>query len=1436
MNKYFLQLIFLALVATFLGHGNAFAGRGDKTKSIHTPVGGSPVKIGEATSRDTIALDALATDQRDYSVRNRVSFGVDIHYPEYVPGPQLVQISVHVKRWDVHSNPMSDIDIKLDIAYFHTDTVHSRILSDYEFTDAYKMMFRIDTIWVDGSLTSTFPKNLFLQGDIFVERYSTLSISEMGINAIKFLDKDCDENKDGLRFAWKPHYGAEMYQLEFLHVSNYGTDGTTQNPADLQYDFGHNSTRIETSNTFYEIPLIFDRGWIAYRVRPVGVDINDPEHLIFGEWTTIAELGTVSSLNANCKIEITDAELHSRTVNWQYSASYAEQGKRKEAISYFDGTLRSRQAVTKINTEKNVIVAETFYDHQGRPAVNVMPVPVEFPSCEKDGEPVIKYYENFNQNDKGDPYDKINFDLDYDGNCQLSAGAMNIKNGASRYYSPDNPNQNLQQAYLPDAKGYPFVHTVYAPDNTGRVVSQGGVGPDFQIGTGKETRMVYSNPNQLELNRMFGSEVGYKEHYQKNLVIDANGQVSISYLDGDGKVIATALAGDPPTNLQAIAAPEAQALEVNLIAPDGSDQVIDHLANTITFSTSFSLSAPSDVVVDYDFVTFPMTDSCLTEICVDCVYDLELSVKNECGDNLLSADVQHKTIGNFQLDGTGNYVFHTHCTDSTAFSSQETVTLPIGKYVVSKKLSIREDALNAYLALTDSSECVLSYQDFLDAALQQVDSSACLIDCDNCLEQLGTLADFIGNGHGTSGDYYARVQECKELCQDRVSDCQMYLTMLQLDMSPGGQYAEYLNPSTATLDLTIPLSLFNTNNHLPNASASWRNPVLETATGTQNVYLDASGQRSKIYLSEDPANPGTYLPAPLNSSVVQYDALAGAYFVYPEQLLSVVDFIDNFEQSWGLSLVKYHPEYCYYQSCIQYENKHTETDAFSSSSFDNLLLNTNTFAQAQAYGFVTSGGLPSGWFEPTGSNPTDSIKPWDPFVFYSGDFEAGICTGLASQLSTKYSQFQYQFGQWYSMAEIAAYTARCGSAAPSMPSADCYNFGQLYNGVLDTTILNSEWSILKALYLSAKQRLQQELATCKAVAYCDAYNNCIGNAGYTPFPVFGAIQLSPTTKYYPFLDNSQPCSVFTSQFYRYKTKRFSDHDDALQETANSTAYELYLQTGQCPTAFTLQHLLNELAQNNHLTSVSFNLSSTSYLAALFQANNAYYNPGTMPSLTYTATTTSNTITANWNDGTSNLATLTLNKTGSQTWSQVTGLVNLYATGEHTFTAEATYLDVVNSTIQVFPVTGSLSYFKLDGCTFEQECTSNQLALDLTTVFNVLNMDGNLGLSTPVDLANYSSASIGSTISLASLYMQNASNSGTGLRIVTPVADVFRIYGSSAGSTDGLYIRFTTIPPTITSAITSFEPIKSTGNYSFEMIANQTIGYPATISGVMYQIH
>src|SRR5690554_5229042 len=157
--------------------------------------------------------------------------------------------------------------------------------------------------------------------------------------------------------------------------------------------------------------------------------------------------------------------------------------------------------------------------------------------------------------------------------------------------------------------------------------------------------------------------------------------------------------------------------------------------------------------------------------------------------------------------------------------------------------------------------------------MQNVDSTTCMITCENCIDELGTMQNFISTGQGSSNDYHLRVKECKMLCEEKVSDCEMYFNLMKIDFSPGGQYAEYLNSSSGALDLNNPLSIFNENNSFTNSTANWRNPILETPYGIQYIYVDDNGDRSRVSLTLDSINPNVFSPLPQNNNLVQYDSL-----------------------------------------------------------------------------------------------------------------------------------------------------------------------------------------------------------------------------------------------------------------------------------------------------------------------------------------------------------------------------------------------------------------------------------------------------------------------------------------------------------------------------------------------------------------------------------
>ena len=1436
---YMMRVLFIGIASLF--YYNAHAGIIEWTNRIHTPSGGTPVQISYPEAIDSVKADIPSGVYNDAQILNRISLGIDIHYPQYFGSAMDIEVQVRVERWDVSMTPLSDTTFWLKVFYSPSDTLQMIALNKTEFYNAYKLVFSVQDIKVNGVNESILPANIYVQGDIFIERYLELGSTPV-LSSFTKIDKDCNGVDDAIMISWTHLTGAEEYQLEWAYINDYSNSlAGVLPPNALEYDFKFNSTRIITSDNSYTISLVFDKGWLVYRLRSVGVLPSTPDQFVFGNWSE-PEKGVVSDINVLRKVPITGMERHEGTVNWQYAATYAEQGKKKEVVSYFDGTLRNRQTVTRINSDNNIIVGETIYDHQGRPTVTILPVPAADTVCgsHPDNGHSIHLYRNFNVNDSNKAYSATDFDIsDTSALCAVGAAEMKTSTGASNYYSSQNPNQLMEQGYVPDAQGYPFVQVEYTADNTGRIRRQGGVGPDFQIGSGRETRYLYGQPNQLELDRLFGSEVGYQSHYQKNVVVDAHGQASISYLDQQGRVIATALAGDHPENLLGIDSESESAveLEVDAFASGANQPGIDN--RSLVFSTELVVAYQSAHTFSYDFEITPVDMACLDTICVDCVYDLSIDLIDECGINLAPAALQNRLVGKFTATESG-YSFHSACVSPVngELDTTFTVSLAPGAYSLNKKLTVNQQALDSLVAIYLRSSCTMTLQDFENIALSNIDTSGCEVTCDNCFEQLGSLEDFIASGQGNSNDYYLRVEQCQKLCNGGSSHCEVMETLLRLDMSPGGQYGEYLNQTTGQIsESNFPLSIYNPSNLLPNSSAFWRSPVLITPQGQQNIYVDENGERSRIYLTEDPFNTGTWLPQPTNVILIKTEASTQQKYIYPEELLNLEDFVNLFQPSWARSLIVYHPEYCYYETCLIYQEPIELDDAFTSTSFDRLLQQTTTMLSAVDNGFVelntTSYDLLN-WFAPPGGDNTEDAVAWDPFVYYSSDFNSTICNGnYGTQLQNLCINYKYIDGAWRSMPEVAALTARCGTNYAASYPATCYNFGQTVIGVWDNEVLDEEWVILKSLYLSEKQKLQRKLADCRAIKECESYNGCIGNDEFNPFTLMGPFMFS-SSWVLPLLISQQPCKLTTYHLYLDKVRRFSDETDLPHQDANGVAYEVYLQTGQCPVEFAVQGLLSAMVQNNELTAPNVNLNSYPQLSAIFQANNNFNMPGTIPMIEHQGSVSGNVLTIDWVAVPSTpISTITMTLGGTASWADVTNIINVYVTGTYSFTAEAVITEI--DTVYIETIAGTITSGLATSCNFAPECSSNELAKKLTVLFNTLHLDNAVLSGSPVSINPYVSSTYGTFSGLTNLYIENAAAVGSNLHWQSVSGSVFKVFDPAGNPNDGLYVHFNAaITSGVLSTISHFGNMTSIGENSFKMEAFFTAGGSADVYGTLYR--
>jgi RHS repeat-associated protein len=683
-----------------------------------------------------------------------------------------------------------------------------------------------------------------------------------------------------LNLSWDRPCGTSEYDLEWLYVDDYDMDVNSNviytTESTLDYDFRRGATRITLSQNTYRLPMIYEHGYLLFRIRSASRGM-DGESRQLGAWTlgTINETGKVNTVSSTYKHFIETVQVHeSDKKNWQVIATYAEEGLRKDVVSYYDGTYRKRQTVTKSSTDDKAIIAETIYDHQGRPAINVLPAPVQSNQ--------IRYYTNFNQNSTGTPYNRVNFDKD--NGCTTPIGKMKtdgtsggISVGASNYYSPSNALLTTEEGKaIPDAEGYPFSVTEYTRDNTGRISRQSGLGGNYIDGTTgllkRATQYYYGTPSQEELDRLFGNEVGHAIHYKKNMIQDANGQLSVSYIDADGKTIATALAGAKPTNVEKLSTQNEVTLSADLLSKNHKDVGSKSITATHTqlVTTAGEYSFGYDVKPQY----FSTTGFQNMNLCYDCVYDLEIVVQKA---NTCDEPVYKKLVTLGSLFKTVDPMSVSRDCDISQYADIPTnfkVTLEVGAYTITKRLIVNEQSVNRYVEDYLSTFTPLKEAYRLEE-LAKVDLSACEIKCETCEANALTSKEL----SFTSAVELTKL--CKELCNTGSSTMEgTRLAMLQDMTPPYGQYAEVDidpdNPETITALGT--LSIFNDKNSLPKANTKWRNPSI--------IYKNEIGEADKIYNK------------------------AGELVVPNDESITLKEFIDNFKPTWAEALLEFHPEAC----------------------------------------------------------------------------------------------------------------------------------------------------------------------------------------------------------------------------------------------------------------------------------------------------------------------------------------------------------------------------------------------------------------------------------------------------------------------------------------------------------------------------------------------
>ena len=836
-------------------------------------------------------------------IKNIITLKINENSNVYLASGFSATISFTVDSWETLASSAVQDTKTLTVNYDTTTGAKYTSRAYLIIPKAEKLKITVTNVSITGQSGGWNPLDVLqLENEMRILRYYTLSNNTSYLTP-SFASPVNNTDALSVSWTWNSATNNNISQLEWAWV----TDEMASFYPNTAKLFESNSIRVDLdyAQNSYKIPLLYDdTGKLYYRVR-AALRKNDGS-VITGPWSSAQNF----TFNG-----------HEPYLNWQSSTSFAENGKFKSVIQYFDGSLRNRQTVTKDNGKENTIVSETIYDLQGRPNIQILPTPTM-------GN-VIKYFKYFNRF-IGQDIDTINntvedpakyFDLTPAAVLCNRTIALDSSWGNGKYYSNQNPWLATEQnaKYIPDAKGFAYTETRFMDDATERVRSQGGVGINHQIGSGHETKYYYGKPAQVELDALFATEVGDASHYSKNMVQDANGQMSISYVDMHGRTIATSLAGDPTFGIDSII----NATDYPLLS-QVNNQLLTSATNIVSGNSIESINGLLVSTPTIYYFRYILDPSILTlynctnqQICFDCKYDLEISIKSEnCGDTTPKI----RRFNNLQIVPANQ-----SCGTSMGFSGEGisnskniefTDTLGVGSWIVRKTLTIndslfrirRDSALNAFICKTEN-DIYDSVYNILASTSGCGSSNINATYCDSCNTNVGNFNKYrahylLSIGESTIINTYDSIihiyysQDSLE-CANACGALNVELTTLKSlrnqmlnDMIPfAGQYAIdsiRIDSTGEVFPLTdsrleSKFNIFtNTLAYSPYIKPFYKNPLNENG---QNFYYTEGNLIDSIIHGYDESN----------QSILD--------------TISIPEYSNLFYRTWTNSLIQYHPEY-----------------------------------------------------------------------------------------------------------------------------------------------------------------------------------------------------------------------------------------------------------------------------------------------------------------------------------------------------------------------------------------------------------------------------------------------------------------------------------------------------------------------------------------------
>lgn len=974
----------------------------------------------------------------------------------------------------LYSDPVAGQSIaksgRLFIEHNNTEGIYESIGIHEEVVGDIKL--RVNSITPTGDV----PRDIHLELKLKVERYDYLDAT-VPITKNEMVLVSSSNNQ--VEVAWQPVEGAEYYELEWVFWDvQFNTQASVLASMDLETVF-ERAVSIETKSTSHQFDLFYPAGLVYMRVRPVGRYIRDVgenyEHLKYGSWVQ----GVNPSANSLVTILFPGFE---EDKIWQVQRSFAEDAKSKQVIQYFDEGMRSRQTLTNLSSDDLTIVNESVYDTEGRPSLSILPVPVrkligknplqfgggtDDPSRAEGGlisTGAIDYTrQNFDKTNHADPLTKVD-----------AQGKEHVSNV---YYSSENPFDNhIHRNYIPDAEDFPVTQVKFLNDATGRIARQSGIGSFYQLGSEHETKYFYSNPTHAELRRLFGKNVGDEMHYRKNYVVDANGQISVSYIDHAGQTIATALAGKSPENVNALDS-ELDATSTIKSSIIGKNVIDQSEKLSILSHSIFCDEAPRTDQFRYTLKGGAMYLPHVTNsICIGCQYQVNISLIDEHGITVPLILPTPSNNGSFPIFNgitvqsiNGEIVVDYNSLHLNTCSPIPTVDIEfeatlsnVGSYTLRKVLKVIEPNPNQLITHLENKGVLEDKQTFIE---QYIIDNWDPNECDDCNDDIRLkLAEEIAEEEDPIGANAAIGSP----------EHQRYLDLIQYYLLNTSTYPDC---DDLRKILALETGLARECDAKLELMKQQIAPAGDPSSGSQGCLYSENGFWQHVYninnsiTIESYDNNGNVLTNTFSSS---------------SQLTSFIQndwqehFVDNSEILQG------HPEYCAYESyCL-------DNNTLKSRRFDFELAGLETWAEAVDFGANLQSPIS------LVAEQFTRIMDMDPLFIAHPSLYAQMNSNLSSYCTTMYTN---------NMATYPANVMGCGGGCSSVI---CYinnilgdpaqynpnNYTSLappYNTINtpDITPLSNEdkWRLFRGIYAAEKAKVQQQ--------YIDGITSCPNGAPYS---------------------------------------------------------------------------------------------------------------------------------------------------------------------------------------------------------------------------------------------------------------------------------------------------------------------------------------------------